>query len=50
MQEYVLKVRERGCAVNSALVVAGATGIVQSLDRSRLAEYGGHVTLNHFMG
>ena len=46
VQEYVLKVHERGCAVNSALVVAGATGIVQSLDRSRLAEYGGHVTLN----
>ena len=45
VQEYVLKVRERGCAVNSALVVAGARGIVESLDRSRLAEYGGHVTL-----
>ena len=45
VQEYVLKVRERGCAVNSALVVAGARGIVESLDRSRLVEYGGYVTL-----
>ena len=38
VQKYVLKVRERGGAVNTTLVVAGAKGIVESLDRTRLVE------------
>ena len=34
VQKYVLKVWERGEAVNTTLVVAGAKGIVESLDRT----------------
>ena len=50
VQEYVLKVHERGCAVNSAVVIAGARGIVESLDRSRLVEYGGYMSHYPFHG
>ena len=32
-------------AVNTTLVVAGAKGIVESLDRTQLVEYGGDITL-----
>ena len=42
---YVLKVREQGGAVNTTLVVAGAKGIVHSLDRTRLVEYSVDITL-----
>lgn len=45
VRNYVLKVRERGGAVNTTLVLAGAKGIVGSLDRTRLVEYGGDITL-----
>ena len=45
VQKYMLKVWERGRAVNTTLVVAGAKGIVESLDRTRLVEYGGDITL-----
>ena len=45
VRKYVLKVREQGGAVNTTLVVAGAKGIVDSLDRTRLVEYGGDITL-----
>ena len=44
VRKYVLKVRKRGGAVNTTLVVAGAKGIVESLDRTRLVEYGGDIT------
>ena len=44
VQKYVLKVRERGGAVNTTLVMAGAKGIVESLDRTQLVEYGGDIT------
>ena len=45
VQKYVLKVWERGGAVNPTLVMAGAKGIVECLDRTRLVEYGGDITL-----
>ena len=45
VQKYVLQVRERGGAINTAMVVAGAKGIIESLDKTRLVEYGGHVVL-----
>ena len=44
VRKYALKVRKRGGAVNTTLVVAGAKGIVESLDRTRLVEYGGDIT------
>ena len=42
---YVLKVWEQRGAVNTTLVVAGTKGIVESLDRTQLVEYGGDITL-----
>ena len=45
VKKYVLSLRERGGAVNSAIVLAGARGIVKCLERTRLREYGGHVEL-----
>ena len=50
VQKYVLKVQERGGAVNTTLVMACAKGIVESLDRTRLVEYGGDITSYHFVG
>ena len=46
VQEYVLCVRAKGGVVNTAVVIAGARGLLQSLDRARLAEYGGPATLS----
>ena len=46
VQQYVLKLRECGGAVNTAVVVAGAHGIVKSMDRTRLVGFGGHADLN----
>ena len=45
VQKYVLKVWKRGGAINTTLVMAGAKEIVESLDRTRLAEYGEDITL-----
>ena len=43
VKKYVLSLHERGGAVNSVIVLAGARGIVKCLERTRLREYGGHV-------
>ena len=45
VQEYILKLRERGCPINTHLIIAAARGIAQAMDRTRLAEYGGAATL-----
>ena len=45
VQEYILKLRERGCPINTHLIIAAARGIAQAMDRTRLAEYGGSATL-----
>lgn len=45
VQEYILKLRERGCPINTHLTIAAARGIAQAMDRTRLAEYGGSATL-----
>ena len=46
VQEYILCVRAKGGIVNTAMVIAGARGLLQSLDRARLAEYGGLATMS----
>ena len=46
LQEYILKLRERGCPVNTHLVIAATRGITQAMDRTRLVEYGGPATLS----
>ena len=45
VQNYILKLREHGCPINAHLTVAAARGIVQAMDRTKLAEYGGSATL-----
>ena len=46
VQEYILKLREHGCPINTHLVIAAARGITQAMDRTRLVEYGGPATLS----
>ena len=43
VQEYVKSLREKGGVVNSAIVMAGAVGIVKSYDSNLLKESGGHI-------
>ena len=45
VRRYVLQLRERGGAVNTMVVMAGAKGIVETLDRTRLVENGGDIDL-----
>lgn len=42
---YIRRMREKGCVINTAIVKAGARGILMSQDRTRLAEFGGPATL-----
>ena len=46
VQSYLVKVRECGGAVNTAITMAGAKGLLLKLDRTQLQEYGGPVTLS----
>ena len=43
VQEYVKSLTENGSVVNSAIVMAGAEGIVKSYDSNLLKENGGHI-------
>lgn len=45
VQQYIMKLRQNKATVNTAVVIAGARGILLSLDRSRLSQYGGPATL-----
>ena len=46
VQEYILKLRERGCAVSTEIIRAAAKGPVQAMDITSLAENGGSATLS----
>ena len=43
VQEYVKSLRDNGGIVNSAIVVAGAEGIIKSYESNLLKENGGHI-------
>ena len=45
---YLRRVRDGGRVVTARIAVAAARGILMSCDHSKLAEFGGHVTLNRF--
>ena len=45
VQEYVRSQRAVGGVVNTAIVRAGAEGIILARDRSLLVKYGGHIDL-----
>ena len=46
VQEYILKLREHGCAVNTTVVIAAARGLSRMIDRTRLSECGGPAKLS----
>ena len=46
VQKYIADIRRVGGAVSTAIVRAGARGILLSQDRTRLAEFGGPATLS----
>ena len=45
VQEYVLKLRDHGCPINTSIVIAVAKGLGEVMDLTRLAKYGGPATL-----
>ena len=45
VQQYIHKLRQKGCCINKAIVISGARGILKSQDKTRLAEFGGPATL-----
>ena len=45
VQQYLIKLRECGGMVNTAITIAGARGIILKMDKNRLAENGGHINL-----
>ena len=47
LQLYIRRVREGGGVISSKIVLAAASGIILSYDRSKLAENGGNIHLNH---
>ena len=46
IQNYILGVREGNGPVNTAVVIAGARGLLLSMDKTKLAEFGGPATLS----
>ena len=45
VQKYIADTRKVGGSVSTAVVITGAKGILMNQDRTRLAEFGGQVTL-----
>ena len=46
VQEYILKLREHGCAVNTTVVIAAARGLTKIIEPTHLSECGGPATLS----
>lgn len=46
VQAYIRRVREAGGSISSQVVLAAARGILTSMDKTKLKEFGGHVALN----
>ena len=47
VQEYILKLCERGSPVNSTVVQAVAEGALLAMDKTSLVQYGGHIKLSN---
>ena len=45
VKAYLKSVREAGGSVSSQVVIAAARGILTSLDKTKLQEFGGHIDL-----
>ncbi len=50
VQQYLQKFREGGGVVTARIAVAAARGILVACDRSKLAEFGGHIHLSPSCG
>ena len=48
VQMYLRRAQDGGGVVTAQIAIAAAQGILLSCDCSKLAEFGGHVTLNRF--
>ena len=46
IQQYVISLRENGGIINTAIVISGAKGLLKSMNRTMLVEYGGPATLS----
>ncbi len=46
VQEYVRRLRDKGCVINTAIVRAAAEGILLSQDKTRLQQFGGPAILS----
>ncbi len=46
IQQYVLEIRRHNGPVNTAVVMAGAKGLIKSMDATMLTEFGGPATLS----
>ena len=46
VQTYLKKIREQGVVVSASIVVAASKGTLLSIDRTQLAEFGGHIHLS----
>ena len=46
VQAYIRRVREQGGSVSSQIVIGAARGILASLNKVKLKEFGGHIDLN----
>ena len=47
VQDYILKLRECGSPLNSAVTQAVAEGVLLAMDRMSLAQYGGRIKLSN---
>ena len=45
VQAYIRRVREHGGPVSSQIVIGAARGIVATLNKEKLKEFGGHIDL-----
>ena len=45
VQEYLLKLRDHGCPINTSIIIAVTRGLGEVIDQTRLAKYGGPATL-----
>ena len=48
VQAYIRRVHEQGGAVSTQIVIGAARGIMSTLNKTKLKEYGGHVDLNRY--
>ena len=46
VQAYICKIREQGGVVSASIVVVVATGILLSIDKTKLVQFGGHIKIS----